>query len=69
MIKKNQNSQSRVVRSRNNDWAIRQKRADTLVKTIEKTYWKDLWVRSDKKLWNYLKDKWYDSLSKLMKSI
>lgn len=69
MIKKNQNSQPRVVRSRNNDWVIRQKRADTLVKTIEKTYWKDLWVRSDKKLWNYLKDKWYDSLSKLMKSI
>jgi len=58
-----------ITRSRGDDWAIRQKRADTLVKTIEKTYWKDLWVRSDKKLWNYLKEKWYDSLSKLIKSI
>lgn len=69
MIKQTQSKQTEVIRSRNSDWALRQKRADTLVKTIEKTYGKDLWVRSDKKLWNYLKEKWYDSLSKLMKSI
>ncbi len=58
-----------ITRSRGNDWTIRQKRADTLVKTIEETYWKDLGARSDKKIWNYLKEKGYDSLSKLIKSI
>lgn len=69
MTQKSQQKSTISTRERNNDGTLRQKRADTLVKTIEKTYWKDLWVRSDKKLWNYLKEKWYDSLSKLMKSI
>lgn len=56
-------------RTKNCNWQIRQKRSDTLVKTIEKTYKVDLWCRSDKKLWNYLKEKWYDSLSELIKTI
>ena len=36
MIKQTQSKQTEVIRSRNSDWALRQKRADTLVKTIER---------------------------------
>lgn len=46
---------------------FRKKRADTKIGTIEKRYGKDLGVRSDKKLGNYLKDKGYKSLSDLLK--
>ncbi len=49
--------------------AFRKKRSDTQIWTIEKKYNIDLWVRSDMKLWTYLKDKWYDSLSKILKDI
>lgn len=44
------------------------KRTDTKIWTIEKNYKIDLWVRSDMKLWNFLKKKWYPSLSKLLAS-
>jgi len=47
---------------------IRKKRSDTKMGTIEKKYGKDFGVRSDKKLGNYLKDKGYGSLSKLLNS-
>ena len=43
------------------------KRFDTKVSTIEKTYGIDLGVRGDMKLGNYLKEKGYPSLSKLLK--
>lgn len=46
---------------------IREKRGDTLVKTIEKKYNVDLQARSDMKLRNLLKEKGLPSLSKLIK--
>jgi len=45
-----------------------QKRSDTLIKSIEKTYGKDFGVRSDKKLGNFLKEKGYGSLYELLKN-
>lgn len=47
---------------------IRQKRSDTLMGTIEKKYGKDFGVRSDSKLGNFLKEKGYGSLSRLLKN-
>ncbi len=44
------------------------KRYDTKVKTIEKQYGIDLGVRGDMKLGNYLKQKGYPSLSKMLQS-
>ncbi|MDP3988684.1 MAG: hypothetical protein Q8P93_00390 [bacterium] len=46
---------------------IRQKRSDTLVKTIEKKYGVDLHYRSDAKLHTDLKEAGIPSLSKLLK--
>ncbi len=43
------------------------KRFDTKISTIEKKYGVDLGVRSDMKLGNYLKNKGYVSLSKMLK--
>jgi hypothetical protein len=43
------------------------KRFDTKMSTIEKTYNVDLGVRGDMKLGNYLKEKGYPSLSKMLK--
>ena len=43
------------------------KRFDTKISTIEKKYGVDLGVRSDMKLGNYLKNKGYKSLSKMLK--
>ena len=43
------------------------KRFDTKISTIEKTYNVDLGVRGDMKLGNYLKEKGYPSLSKMLK--
>jgi len=43
------------------------KRFDTKVSTIEKTYGIELGVPGDMKLGNYLKEKGYPSLSKLLK--
>ena len=45
---------------------IRKKRIDTKIGTIEKKYDRDFGVRSDKKLGNYLKEKGFPSLSKLL---
>ena len=42
------------------------KRFDTKISTIEKTYGIDLGVRGDMKLGNYLKEKGYPSLSKML---
>ena len=47
---------------------FKKKRSDTKIGTIEKKYGKDFGVRSDKKLGNYLKEKGYSSLSKLLKN-
>lgn len=47
---------------------FRQKRKDTQMGTIEQMYGKDFGVRSDKKLGSYLKERGYDSLSKLLKN-
>ena len=46
---------------------IRQKRGDTLIKTIETQYKIDLGYRSDAKLSTVLKKEGFDSLSKLLK--
>lgn len=48
---------------------IRQKRGDTLVKTIERKYNINLGYRSDKKLSNVLKETGATSLSKLIKMV
>jgi len=46
---------------------IRQKRSDTLVKTIEKKYGIDLGYRSDAQLHTVLKKEGLPSLSKLLR--
>jgi hypothetical protein len=48
---------------------IPQKRADTLVKTIEKKYGVDLGYRSDAQLHTVLKKEGVPSLSKLLKKV
>ena len=47
---------------------IRKKRSDTHMGTIEKKYGRDFGVRADKHLGNYLKEKGYSSLAKMLKS-
>ena len=54
-------------RNKNVGGKIRQKRGDTLVRTIEKQYKKDLGYRSDAKLSTVLKKEGASSLSKLIK--
>lgn len=54
--------------SKKSSTTISQKRSDTKMKTIERTYGKDFGVRSDMKLGNYLKKAGYPSLSKLLKN-
>jgi len=54
-------------RSKSTTGKIRQKRGDTLVKTIEKQYKTDLGYRSDAKLSTVLKKEGASSLSKLVK--
>jgi len=54
-------------RTRTNKGAFRPVRSDTKVGTIEKKYSVDLGVRSDKKLGNYLKEKGYPSLSRMLR--
>lgn len=46
---------------------IIRRRSDTKMGTIERKYGKDFGVRSDKKLDNFLREKGYPSLSKLLK--
>ena len=48
--------------------AIRKKRTDTHIGTIEKKYGKDYGVRSDMHLGNYLRKNGYSSLSALLKN-
>ncbi len=48
---------------------IRQKRGDTLVKTIEKKYGVELGYRSDAKLHTVLREAGVPSLSKLLKMV
>jgi len=56
-------------RTRNSDGQIREKRADTLIGTIEKEYGVDFGVRSDTKLGTYLEKSGAPSLSKALKSL
>lgn len=53
-------------RSKNKKGQFTAKRYDTKVETIEKQYGVDLGVRGDMKLGNYLKEKGYKSLSKML---
>lgn len=53
-------------RSRNLDWTLHKKRSDTLVKTVEKTYWVDFGVRWDMKLWTLLKKLDADNLDDIV---
>ena len=53
-------------RGRNQDGPLRQKRSDTFISTIEKTYNIDLGVRGDKHLGTHLKDTNSKSLSELI---
>ncbi len=54
-------------RTKTNSGQFTAKRFDTKISTIEKTYNVDLGVRGDMKLGNYLKEKGYPSLSKMLK--
>jgi len=54
-------------RSRNPSGPLRQKRSDTLVKTIEKQYDTDFKVRGDMQLGTLLKKEGVDSLNDLMR--
>lgn len=54
-------------RSKSSEGKIRQKRGDTLVRTIEKQYKVDLGYRSDTKLSTVLRKEGASSLSKLIK--
>ncbi len=55
-----------TTRTKNKNGQFVTKRFDTKISTIEKTYGVDLGVRGDMKLGNYLKDKGYPSLSKML---
>ena len=54
-------------RSKNESGQFVAKRFDTKISTIEKKYNVDLGVRGDMKLGNYLEQKGYPSLSKMLK--
>ena len=54
-------------RTRTDEGKFVAKRYDTKISTIEKTYGIDLNVNGNMKLGNYLKEKGYPSLSKLLK--
>ena len=53
-------------RSRNSDGELRQKRSDTLIKTVEESYKVDLGVRGDMQLGTYLKQNKINSLNDLI---
>ena len=53
-------------RTQNKDGQFVTNRFDTKISTIEKKYDIDLGVRGDMKLGNYLKEKGYPSLSKML---
>lgn len=54
-------------RTQNKDGQFTAKRFDTKISTIEKTYGIDLGVRGDMKLGNFLIERGYPSLSKMLK--
>lgn len=54
-------------RSRTKQGSFRQIRSDTKMGTIEERYGVNLGVRSDKTLGNYLKEKGYPSLSRMLR--
>ncbi|MBI4136212.1 MAG: hypothetical protein HY481_01510 [Candidatus Vogelbacteria bacterium] len=54
------------MRKRNMKGQFVAKRFDTKIGTIEKKYGIDLGVRSDKKLGEFLKEKGYKSLAKML---
>lgn len=56
----------RGCRSRNDNGQLRDKRDDTLMKTIEKQYGRDFHVRSDAELGNYLRKHHIESLNDLV---
>jgi len=55
-------------RTRTAQGTYRPVRSDTKISTVEKRYGVDLGVRSDMKIGNFLKEKGYPSLSKMLKS-
>ncbi len=57
----------KTTRAKNRDGEFVTKRFDTKISIIEKTYNVDLGVRGDMKLGNYLEQKGYPSLSKMLK--
>lgn len=57
----------KTLRSKNQNGQFVTKRFDTKIETIEKKYGVDLGVRGDMKLGNYLKEKGYPSLSKMLR--
>ena len=57
-----------TTRSKNKKGEFTTKRFDTKVSSIEKQYNVDLGVRGDMKLGNYLREKGYPSLSRMLKS-
>lgn len=57
-----------IDRTKNNNGQFATKRFDTKIATIEKQYGVNLGVRGDMKLGNYLKEKGYPSLSKMLKN-
>ena len=56
----------RGYRSRNEDGELRDKRDDTLVRTIEKQYDRDFGVRGDMQLGTLLEERGYKSLNDLL---
>jgi hypothetical protein len=56
----------RGYRTRNIDGKLREKRSDTLIRTIEKQYGIDLGVRGNMQLGTYLKKKRIKSLNDIM---
>ncbi len=56
-----------TTRTKNSNGKFVAKRFDTKISTIEKQYNVELGVRGDMKLGNYLKEKGYPSLSKMLK--
>ena len=57
----------KTLRSKNQKGQFVAKRYNTKIKTIEKQYSVDLGARGDMKLGNYLKQKGYKSLSRMLK--
>lgn len=58
---------STTPRARTTKGTYRQIRSDTRVDTIEKRYGVDLGARSDKQIGNYLREKGYPSLSRMLR--